>query len=412
MKMFKSKLNIAAFTTLIVAQAGAWDLKVGNDKAVSFHGFASQGFLSSTKYDYLTKSTDGSFQFTEVGLNASYSPFERTRIAVQGFAFDLGKVGNLEPFLDYASLEYSVNDYLGFRGGRVRRAGGIYNHIQDVDLARTFVLLPQGIYDARWRDFSTSLDGGTVFGNIPLGKAGSLSYEAFIGQPNISEDGGVARWIQDGTPGRVTSFEQPLYFGGQIWYNTPVRGLRAGAMVTQMDDFGFNVFIPVGSPGPFGPIGLQSHSKGDVFTQQYSLEYLWKSWTFQAEYYTYRFSGASTMTTYSGTTPIAVAPGGTTGVSPDAWYVSAAYRFNRWLETGVYYTEAYANRDQRNGSPSSSQKDLALALRFDPTDWWIFKIEGHYLSGTALLQDQANNPLPARSNDGWFMLALKTTFSF
>ena len=55
--------------------------------------------------------------------------------------------------LDYAQVEYTFSDMFGVRAGRIRRPVGIYNHIQDVDLARTFVLLPQGMYDARWRDF-------------------------------------------------------------------------------------------------------------------------------------------------------------------------------------------------------------------------------------------------------------------
>ena len=48
---------------------------------------------------------------------------------VQGFAFDTGDVGNLQPFLDYASIEYTANDLIGIRAGRVRKPGGIYNHI-------------------------------------------------------------------------------------------------------------------------------------------------------------------------------------------------------------------------------------------------------------------------------------------
>ena len=33
-------------------------------------------------------------------------------------------------------------DYLGLRGGRIRRPQGIYNTVVDVDLARTSILLP------------------------------------------------------------------------------------------------------------------------------------------------------------------------------------------------------------------------------------------------------------------------------
>jgi hypothetical protein len=56
------------------------------------------------------------------------------------------------------------------------------------------------------------------------------------------------------------------------------------------------------------------------------------------------------------------------------------------------------------------QKDTALTLRFDPKDWWTFKIEGHYIRGTGLLQDNPDNP--SQNDNGWWMLDLKTTFSF
>ena len=112
----------------------------------------------------------------------SVNPFPRTHIAVQSCAlFDVGDAGQYRPFLDYASVDYTFNDYIGVRGGRIRKPGGIYNHIQDVDLARTFVMLPQGVYDARFRDLSATIDGRELFGNVPLGKVGGLSYELYAG---------------------------------------------------------------------------------------------------------------------------------------------------------------------------------------------------------------------------------------
>ena len=387
--------------------ASAWDLNLGKDQTVSFHGFASQGFLASTDYDYLGNSTDGSFEFTELGVNASYSPFKRTRITAQAFDFDLGNVNNFQPFLDYASIEYTFNDYVGLRGGRVRRPGGIYNHIQDVDLARTSVLLPQGLYDARWRDFSTSIDGGVVFGNIPMKQAGSLSYEAFAGIMNLSTEGGVARLIENGLPpgGKLDSFGSPLIVGGQLWWNTPVSGLRAGALIANVYDFDYSVSI---NHPLVGLIGVEN--LGEIFVQMYSLEYLWKSWTFQAEYFNYKLDATATQrNAFLGTST------SSSVTHPDAWYVSAAYRFNKWLEAGSYYTEYYSDISDRDGSKlavrsDGFQKDVALSLRFDPKDWWIIKLEGHFIRGTGLLADGVANPV--RNDDGWFMLAVKTTFSF
>jgi len=403
MKVMHPSHKIAlALTATILAAGGAqaYEVNLGkNLPPVDFHGFVSQGFLASTDYDYLGNTTQGSFNFTEVGLNLSVNPLPRTRIAVQGFDFTVGRVNEYEPFLDYALVEYTFNDYIGVRAGRIRRPGGFYNHIQDVDLARTSVLLPQGIYDARWRDFSCSIDGGEFFGNLPLGKAGSLSYEVYAGLINMSDKGGVARGIQNGLPpapiGSFGGIDQCPIYGGQLWYNTPVDGLRLGLSGGYISDFGYTVTV---NP-PFGPGEIKTVS--DIPYGQVSLEYLWKSWTFQAEYFTYNVVGHKIIG--------GVDTGASPGVQTESWYVSAAYRFNKWLEVGSYYNEYYGDTDQTSNS-TQYQKDVALSVRVDPKDWWVFKIEGHYITGTGLLNDnQQSTPIDDR---GWFMLAVKSTFSF
>ena len=246
------------------------DLHLGSLPPITFHGFGSQGFLYSSGYNYLGDTTRGSGKFTEMGLNASVSPFDRTRIAVQGFAYATGDIGKYEPFLDYASVEYTFNDAIGLRGGRIRRPGGIYNHIQDVDLARTSVLLPQGMYDARWRDFFMSIDGGTVFGNLRLGQAGSLSYELYGGYANVSDQGGIAAKVMNGQPANISlgSMESPLFLGGQLWWSTPVSGLRAGVGGGQASDLAANLDVatPLGAGTsrllgnfPYYQLSLRAH---------------------------------------------------------------------------------------------------------------------------------------------------------
>jgi hypothetical protein len=411
MKQLK-RATIAGAALVATTATYGLELKLSENQKIDFHGFASQGFLASTDYNYLGKTTDGSGQLTEAGVNASYSPFNRTRITVQGFAFDTGRVGNMVPFLDYASLEYTFSDSIGIRAGRVRKPGGIYNHIQDLDLARTAILLPQGIYDARWRDFSTSIDGAVIFGSVPLGKAGSLSYEFFGGLVTLSDDGGVAQWIVDGSNNIFKGFGQPVSAGGQLWWNTPVSGLRVGSYTGYMNDFTFDIVTPVSPVGPFGPINANVSAKAHILLQQYSVEYTWKQWTFQAEYFTYDYEGANTVNVLSGAVPIAPTSTSSSTTQPDAWYLGAAYRINDWMEVGSYYTEHYGDIHQRSGSPNASQKDLALSLRFDPKPWWILKLEAHYIRGTSLLEDTARNPQALRTDEGWWLFAAKTTFSF
>jgi hypothetical protein len=396
-------LLLASPAALMVCrlEAAEFNLFGTNMPALDFHGFVSQGYLYSSGYNYLDSDTktSGSFHYMEAGLNATMDPFPRVHVTTQGFLYSVGDAGKYQPFLDYASVEYTFNDYFGLRAGRIRRPQGIYNDIQDVDLARTYVLLPQGIYDARWRDFTTSVDGGEVFGNIPLSKAGSLSYEAYAGFFNVSADSGVANLINNRLAGgKVTSFERVTEAGSQLWWNTPVDGLRFGAAFAYVFNFDYDITEPTGAPPPF-PASIPLRAQSVLPVQQYSAEYLWNNWTFQAEYYNVQVSQNT------------ASPFGTTDtfVDQDAWYGGAAYRFNEWLEVGGYYTEFHTSASTTSAS-DSSQKDLALSFRFDPKPWWVFKVEGHYIQGTALLNDDASNPV--RNDNGWFMLAVKTTISF
>jgi hypothetical protein len=396
MKPSLHKLALLFVPALLAAGgAGAYELDLNtNLPPVDFHGTASQGFLDSSRYNYLGDSSRGSFKFTEVGINASIDPFPRTHIAAQGFAYDIGEAGQYDARLDYALAQYTFNDYIGVRGGRIRRPEGIYNDIQDVDLARTWVLLPQGMYNARWRDSYLSVDGGELFGSIPLSQAGSLSYSLYYGLQRPQLNGGLALQKANLPPfSKLVWINSPQMGGGQLWWNTPVNGLRAGVALNYDQDLMFRTVAG-------------RTSKGSPFTQHYSLEYLWKDWTFQAEYLRYQIDYANT----GGGPPPSVKK-----LQPDTWYVGGAYRFNKWVEAGAYYTEYYADSNNRSGvglamRSDASQKDAALSLRFDPTDWWIFKVEGHYIRGTAQLFDNVNNPV--RDGDGWWMLAVKTTFSF
>jgi hypothetical protein len=381
----------ALLAAISAGRLEAYELNLGtNLPPVDFHGFFSQGFLASSDYNYLGDSSRGSFLFTEAGLNASFNPFPRTRIAAQGFTYDVGQAGQYDFVLDYALAEYTFNDYFGVRAGRIRRPQGIYNDIQDVDVARTFVLLPQGMYDARWRDFYATLDGGEFFGTIPLKSAGNLSYEIYGGLIRPSDDGGVALFIRSSLSGfgQLDSVSSDEVFGGQLWWNSPVNGLRFGAAGAFVPSENFASTIQT-LGGPFHP-----DNKLAVSFEQYSAEYVWKAWTFQAEtlLLDYYPDAAGMPDTHRLT-----------------WYGSAAYRFNKWFEAGGYYTEYYGDTHQSDNS-LFYQKDAALTLRFDPKDWWTLKIEGHYIRGTGLLQDNPDNP--SQGNNGWWLLAVKTTFSF
>ena len=72
-------------------------------------------------------------------------------------------------------------------------------------------------------------------------------------------------------------------------------------------------------------------------------------------------------------------PNSYTHAAPQVRYGGVAYRVNKWLEVGSYYTEYYADANNSHGAemvtPSDAyQKDVALSLRFDPKPWWVIKV--------------------------------------
>ena len=54
------------------------------------------------------------------------------------------------------------------------------------------------------------------------------------------------------------------------------------------------------------------------------------------------------------------------------------------------------------------QRDAAVTIRYDVNDHWLWKLEGHFIDGTAALP-AAQNPNPDRF---WGLVLLRTTVTF
>jgi hypothetical protein len=98
----------------------------------------------------------------------------------------------------------------------------------------------------------------------------------------------------------------------------------------------------------------------------------------------------------------------------ERYYLLAAYHVRPWFTPGLYYAGLYLNVHERSGK-QNYQHDVAATLRFDLTDHWLIKLEGHLMHGTYGLADMRD------LNDGkelkdlitnWTVLLLKTTGYF
>lgn len=355
--------------------------------AVEVHGFVSQGVVKSTANDYLVNSSKGSFEMSEAGLNFTGQLTERLRIGVQLFAYDLGTLGHYAARADWFYLDYRWKDWLGLRAGRVKLPFGLYSDVSDIDVARAPVLLPQSIYPQTNRYFLLGVTGGELYGYVDLRRAGALDYRMVGGAIPISA-------AEIGQSTAVSSIDVPYIAAGRFTWETPLTGLHVGAsLVTlKLNESGTLPTMPPTSVNIrdviYGFIGSIEYSAHDLLV---AIEYG------EARSIVHDDQPALL---HEGTT---VDAGG---------YGLVAYRVRRWLQPAVYYSFFAANRSlgaqAQNGTTNDEniQDDLAATLRFDVNDFWIVKLEGHYMHGTAAL-----GQVPSASVD-WGLFLVKTTAYF
>ncbi len=433
---------------------------IGNLQAEEFgdlaiHGFVSQGFLKSSDNNFLAKTSEGTFEFNELGINFGAWLLSDLRVGTQFFARDLGEIGNDKIDLDWAYADYRFRKWLGLRAGKMKSPFGLYNETRDIDMLRVSILLPQGIYNEGWRDSLQANKGLGLYGIIPTGILGSFGYDLQLGAMDIPVKGGISGFINSQAALVVTGYPEikDSYLASARWM-TPLDGFRVGATSRWFgftasaltannkfwQDMSTDMFLsevlqlsPEEFAGAFGttfgstltydtiddfiafyaanidPATAQLLAGGALMTNLInipldlvvdnmyyvvSMEYIWDNLTIAAEYGINKFEYEM----FIGGNP---ERGGE--VELEGWYASAAYHFFDWFEAGLYYSYFCPDIKDREGEgmntthgyPKAIQysKDWCLSLRFDVNDNWTIKLEGHMVDGLAVMyiEDQELN---------------------
>lgn len=379
---------------------------------LQLHGFLSQGYLDSMANNFLADSRTGTLQFTELGLNANYSPLENLRAGAQVFARDVGQYCNYAPKLDWALIDYRPYDQFGIRLGKVKLPMGLYNESRDSDFLRPMIFLPQSIYDETRRDIYLAYMGGGFYGNLAMGRTGDLDYKIFGGRMrfpsesvledsterqirSIIADNNASATPDPNIPSQFSSMERDNeeIYGAAFVLNTSLHGLRlGGSWMHSENDLQVNgISTPAGH--------TEMHSKIVV-----SAEYLRDHFFMAAEY----SETDRTQTIYSSTTLDGTAMG---------WYVLFGYTPFEKLTFTAMYDEYYRLKNDKEGrtvsasSPTYSawRKDIALGLRYDFSESWNAKAEYHWLDGAALQLDFFNPEGTARY---WNYFAARISYTF
>lgn len=379
---------------------------------VAIHGFVSQGYMGSTEdQEYMVIGVkDGTFQFSEMGINFSTRLNESLRLGVQLLSIDLGDIGNDEIILDWAFADYRYDDYLGFRAGLIKIPHGLYNETRDIDISRTTIFLPESVYGELFRDAFSRMKGAGLYGSLPFG----IVYQAIYGIVPFKADGGLVKGFGNLLRFSATDVSSSSSYIVNLQWLTPFEGLRLGGSHYSVDDFQIE---GIGNQIPFIGQSIAVPFK-NLTASVISIEYMIAGFTFAAEYTqdVLEFSVVDAATGGAELNPLTGEPIAIDTVM-DGYYGLVSYRLTDWLELGAYYSEAYFDKDDRDGEETSEMlyspadefylKDICLSFRFDINESWVAKLEAHKMDGTFfVVGDRLND------EDQWLFYAAKMTFSF
>jgi hypothetical protein len=381
-------LVLVAALLLVAPRAAALELGAEDGlTSVDVHAFASQGFILTKSNNYLDNdTTHGSFQFSEIGINFTKTLTDRMRIGVQLFAQDLGPTGSYDAKVDWFYVDYRFADWFGVRTGRVKIPFGLYNEVNDIDSARVPILLPQSVYPEQDRNFLLAQTGAEIYGYLRLRPLGALEYRLYGGTIFLDTTNTA------GSPLQVLSFNVPYLAGGRLMWETPIDGLRLGG---SLQDLRLDATVALQA--------MQATVQIPAVLSVGSVEYASGNLLLAAEY-----SRWDTRTNSNNAMVFPPSP----EVSSERAYGMASYRVARWLQPGVYYSVLFPDVTKLEGR-ENMQHDVATTLRFDINEHWLFKVEGHYMFGTAGLDSTLNDNVPLSAlASSWGVFLLKTTGYF
>ncbi|QBQ55542.1 TonB-dependent receptor [Nitrosococcus wardiae] len=394
-------LALGTMLLLVTPLQAEWKLP----DSFQVHGFASQAFILTTDNNFFGNSKDnGTFDFRELGINASWRILPRLQFAAQGVARWAGENDEGDPRLDYGLVDYTVfsdpKNTWGIRLGRVINPIGFYNDTRDVAFTRPSIFLPQSIYFDRTRDLALSADGGQIYGERRT-DIGDFFLQFNIAKPRLGSREELALLGHDFLGG----FEGDTSVFGRLFYEKDGGSIRLG-FSSLWADFDFDSGLPPNklSSGSieFSPL---------IFSGQYNGEKL----SLTSEVALRRFD-------YAGFGPN-LPDKDFTGLS---WYVQAAYRFlPKWeavvrfdslcVELGDCDGEEYAAQSGRSGHQRFAHRrfadDWMVGLRWDVTPSVMLRAEFHHIKGTAWITLEDNPDINALEEE-WNMFSVLVSFRF
>lgn len=375
-------------------------LDLGN--SFQTHGFLTQGyFLTSKNRIFGASDEGGSFDYTEAGLNGSWTPTSDIRVAGQVLFRRAGEGHENDVELDFGLLDYTAlsteNYRFGLRLGRVKIPFGFYNETRDVLFTRPTILLPQSIYADAQRDLSLSADGGLIYGEYRT-DWGTLSFDLGMGIPRGTSVDTELGILGIDWPGRTDSKRS---FVGRINYDLLGGRYRVALSSAWVD----TRYKPRLSP-PDDLLNGQDIFTPVIISGQYNLEKL----SLTAEY------------AFRSVEDSGFGQGFDKNIVGESYYLQAEYRFDDRWQAVARYDVLHNDRKDRDGKkfetkfgyPAHTQfaKDWTVGVRYHLNPSFLVAAEYHAIDGTAWIVPLRDNPNPSAMSRYWNLFTLAVSYRF
>jgi hypothetical protein len=357
--------------------------------------------VQSSDNNYFGHSPDISFDFTEIGLNASFQLSPKILLSAQVLSRRAGEMYNGDPSLDYALVDLTLlsaaDRRAGIRVGRIKNPLGLYNETRDVPFTRPGIFLPQVVYYDKVRNLILSSDGLMFYGEL-FNPWGNLSLTLGGGRPVIDDN---VEWFFLGADFDGSMESDGNSFVGSLWYETQDGSFKAGLSAATAP-LRFN-------PGVYSILG-----RGNIdFTYWIgSLQYNTENFTISSEY---------------GRLPLEWNDFGPywpfTKQTTEGYYLQGAYRLRPELELMMRYEEGFADRSDRSGTRSSAltggiippfdfySKIFTAGVRWDILPNVMLRLEYQRHQGTFHLSIR-ENPDPSQVVENWDLFAASISVRF
>jgi hypothetical protein len=390
----KKILIILFLTKTVSAQAWFDD--------VSIHGFISQAMIQTSANEFFGHSSNTSFEFTELSVNASYWPHSHVLLSGQLLSRYAGEMSQGRPMVDFMladiSLINNTKNRFGLRIGRLKNLAGLYNETRDVPFTRPSIFLPQVIYFDRVRNMVLATDGAMAY-NDWYSNNGHYSFNIWLGKAQI-DNNVEAAYLFGNFPGALAT--DGINWWGSFWYNTPDERFKVGLSGTAIQ----LKFQPNRSGATFDAGTI------DLIYGVASLQYNAENWSISGEY---------------ALEPIHWADFGplfpNKRVTVESYYGQISYRLNPQVELVGRYEEGFTDRHDRDGrrlaqssggfisSNYGFSKILTAGIRWDINAHWMVRADYQYHNGTMILSTLENTN-PQTVQQYWNLFAVQAAFRF